>query len=431
MTFFDDEIGGKTIVELCRTVDRAKDVQKKMMKLMSKLITYVQDKDLQWIVICDQHNALFASNQALDKVFPFDVINYLSDRRGANIKVIISASANNEGYPTEMKGWFTHDIIAHKFDNDEFVPWCKHFKLTSGEEINPTSDKAIDALYWTGGVPYELYLLWHQPANSFHQKTNEYRKNRMTEMGESHAKFCRRLLPEEMNNLKECIARMALGLIRPEILVGMDRQLFDIIREPKEGRPYEFNELIVALNPVARRLLMVYHDKDVKGRIAEKYLLTTMELLKKFSFKYNLKVKAGLGALQYDRSIEFTEIIPFSGHKLPPSTSFTSNRSTLFIPESVNYPGYDFFIWDSKTKVISAFQVTIRNPFHSHAKIDSGSAKENCINWRSYCSATASDVYWVIPEGCVGSKSNNAVGNRVVLFESLTNQFPALENLIL
>ncbi|KAJ3294442.1 hypothetical protein HDU79_011016 [Rhizoclosmatium sp. JEL0117] len=152
MTFFDDEIGGKTIVELCRAVDRAKDVEKKMMKLMSKLITYVQDKDLLWIVICDQSNALFTSNQSLYKVFPLGIINYISDRRGTNIKVIISASANNEGYPTEMKGWFTHDIISHKFDNDEFVPWCKHFKLTSGEEIHPTSDKAIDALYWTGSL---------------------------------------------------------------------------------------------------------------------------------------------------------------------------------------------------------------------------------------------------------------------------------------
>ena len=68
-------------------------------------------------LLCDQHNALY--NPSVVKEFPFHIIDYLSKNRGTNIKVVNSASANNEGYPTEMKGWHTHDISIHHFDETE------------------------------------------------------------------------------------------------------------------------------------------------------------------------------------------------------------------------------------------------------------------------------------------------------------------------
>ncbi|KAJ3192119.1 hypothetical protein HDU82_003313, partial [Entophlyctis luteolus] len=297
MTFFSDgNLGGRSVIEwaeLCRGSEK----KKVMMMMIEALITYVQIRGLQWVIICDQHNALYARSVVVQR-FPFNIINHLARNRSSNIKVIISASANNEGCPTEMQGWFTHDIASRKFDNDEFATWCGHFQLKSGEFVDPTSDEAIDALYWTGGIPYELSLLWEQPAASVVNKTREYRSNRVGEMAESHGKFCHKLLSEEMLDVKEWIARMALGLTQPAVSVGMDRELFDIIRQPKEGHPNEFDELIVALNPVARLALILYHGQslltsldwvaklvlkgnyteDVKGRITEKYLLTTMEV---------------------------------------------------------------------------------------------------------------------------------------------------------
>ncbi|KAJ3025957.1 UNVERIFIED_CONTAM: hypothetical protein HDU68_006429 [Siphonaria sp. JEL0065] len=269
-------------------------------------------------------------------------------------------------------------------------------------------------------------------------------------MAESHGKFCRKLPSEEMLNLKEYITHVALGLTRPVFSVGMDRQLFDIILQPKEGQPNKFDELIVALNPVARRALIGYHGQglltslglvaelvsrgdytqDVKGRIAEKYLLTTMEVLKKFSFQYRRKIEGGLSTCTPTRkSIDLVEIVPFSGQKLPPSSSFNRKCSTLFIPQSVVYPGFDFFIWDSKSFNLLAFQVTIAKPFYEHPKLDSVSARENCNNWKVFCNANAVNVYWIIPKGCVGGpKSKKVVGRNVVLFESLWNDYPSLEH---
>ncbi|KAJ3376379.1 hypothetical protein HDU84_000258 [Entophlyctis sp. JEL0112] len=350
-----------------------------------------------------------------------------------------------------MRGWLTRDIAPHKFDDNEFATWCNNFKLKSGEKVDPQSDEAIDALYWTGGVPYELSLLWDQPAASVVNKTREYRSNRVGEMADSHGKFCCKLVSEEMLILKECVARMALGLTRPAISVGMDRELFDIIRQPKEGHPNEVDELIVALNPVARLALIGYHGQgfltslglvtelvlkrdytqDVKGRITEKYLLTTMEVVKKFSFKHTTKIVGGLSTgTPTCESIELVEIVPFSGQKLPPSSSFNRKHSTLFIPESVIYPGYDFFIWNSESSELLAFQVTMANPFYEHPKIDSASARENCNSWSVFCNANAVKVYWVIPKSCVGGpKSKKAVGNNVILFESLWSDYPSLEHL--
>ncbi|KAJ3098696.1 hypothetical protein HK100_005032 [Physocladia obscura] len=116
-----------------------------------------------------------------------------------------------------MKGWFTHDIASHKFDEDEFATWCRHFQLKNTKFVDPKSDEAVDALYWTGGIPCELSLLWEQEAASIVDKTGEYRSKRVGEMADSHGKFCHKLLPKEMLNLEECIARMALGLTRPQL----------------------------------------------------------------------------------------------------------------------------------------------------------------------------------------------------------------------
>jgi hypothetical protein len=294
-------------------------------------------------------------------------------------------------------------------------------------------------------------LLWEQNAASITEKTREYRSKRVDEMANCHKKFYHTLLPKEILNLEECIARMALGLTRPAISVGMDRQLFNLIRQPKEGHHNEFEELIVSLNPVARYALIGYHGQglltslnlvtelvlsgdytqDVKGRIAEKYLLTNMEVVKKFSFQYTAKVVGGLSTVDPTRkSIKLVKIIPFSGQKLPSSMSFNRKCTTLFIPESAVYPGYDFFIWDSESFELLAFQVTIASPFYSHPNIDSVSATENCKNWKEFCGAKSVEVYWVIPRDCVcGPKSKKAVGNNIILFESLCSDYPSLEYL--
>ena len=112
-------------------------------------------------------------------------------------------------------------------------------------------------MLWTGGVPYELDLLWKQPKETLIEKTLLYRENRKREMADSHGRFCDKLSDEKKSNLKECISRMALGLSPPTILVGMDRQFFDAVQDIDGVRT------ITALNPVARDALITYHGKGL------------------------------------------------------------------------------------------------------------------------------------------------------------------------
>ncbi|XJO77866.1 hypothetical protein BDV3_002391 [Batrachochytrium dendrobatidis] len=223
--------------------------------LLEELVTtfYTDFVDNKSIVDCCEIVA--SSEKEKMMMFPFSIIDYIAINRGSNIKVVISASANNEGYPTEMKGWQTHDISSHRFDDDEFKVWCDHYELETIGKVNPESEQAVDALYWTGGVPYELDLLWKQPKMTLVEKTLEYREKRVEEMAESHGKFCDKLSEEKKLNLKECISRMAFRMVPPEINVGMDRQLFDIVSDEHGAK------IITALNPVARRSLLAYHGK--------------------------------------------------------------------------------------------------------------------------------------------------------------------------
>ena len=111
--------------------------------------------------------------------------------------------------------------------------------------------------------------------------------------------------------------------------------------------------------------------------------------------------------------------------------SFNKQVTTLFVPESSNYPGLDFFIWSHVDHVLMAFQVTVKNPFTSHPKINEGS--EICKQWLDFCFADLKqnpiDIYWIIPKSCVGKPKK--FNDRVILLEELRGDFPALQKLSL
>jgi hypothetical protein len=445
MTFYNDTIQNKSIVELCQAVT-GRDNAEKMMMLIESLINYINVKKLQWIVICDQHNALF--DPSVVKEFPFNLIDTLADNSVANIRVIISASANNEGYPTEMKGWHTHDISSHHFDQEEFKVWCDHYLLDDYTKVNHESEEAMDALFWTGGVPYELDLLWKQPEETLIEKTMLYRKERVRDMRTSHGKFCDKLSDEKKLNLKECISRMALRLSPPEGIEGMDRQIFDI--NDDEGG----DEIITALNPVARRALLGYHGQglmaslgfvaeivlkgtdypnNIKGKISEMYITTMLELSLLFAFQFRKVANIAKIGLPDDdtqtKSIEIKSVVHFLTNKLPPKTSFHKNVTTLFVPDSPNYPRFDFFLWDSERQVMMGFQVTVLNPFSEHPKMD------NSQTWQRFCfgksKQTPMELYWVIPKQCIGKDAASVGNDSIILFEDLSTNFPALGKLCL
>jgi hypothetical protein len=237
---------------------------------------------------------------------------------------------------------------------------------------------------------------------------------------------------------------MALGLSPPKHTVGMDCQLLGIIPYP------DGHEIVAALNPVARDALISYPQEglttslelaaevvlggnftnDTKGRIIEKYILTVLEVSKRLSCQTRKTTTTGLSKNNpVQKRVEIVDVVHFSGNGLPLQHSFNRRNSTLFIPKSPNYPGLDFFIWNSSEEVIMAFQVTVKQPFTSHPKID----EANNNLWLDFCFGTSAkrsmEVYWMVPRICVGKPKK--FNGRVVLLEELYDDFPALRKLTL
>lgn len=416
----------------------------KIMALVRALIDHVNQQNLQWVIICDQHNSLY--DDYTQNKFPFRFLGFLLGKRRKNIKIIISASANNEGYPFKMKDCQCHDISNHRFSDDEFEEWCHHYPI-KGCVIDHKSAEAADALFWTGGIPYELDLLWNQTGDTtLFEKTLAYRASRVTSMQFHHSKFFEKL-PEGMKrNLLKCVAHMALDIAPPVGIIGMDRQLFDIIVND-QGRT-----IITALNPVARYALFLYHGEgffdsltlvveivlrddyanDVKGRIVEKYIMVVLQVSKRFSFTFREAKTSSLSTKVSAQAIKIEDVIRFSGNGLPIARLFNCKLSTLFVPKSPNYPGYDFFIWDHIRQKLMAFQVTVLNPFSNHSK--ASAASENCQLWLDFCYGTSKqnpiEIYWIIPKGCVG-RPKNLNKCRVILMDDLHSDFPGLKCLTL
>jgi hypothetical protein len=101
----------------------------------------------------------------------------------------------------------------------------------------------------------------------------------------------------------------------------------------------------------------------------------------------------------------------------------------LFVPDSPNYPRFDFFLWDSERQVLMGFQVTVLNPFSDHPKMT------NSQTWQRFCfgnsKQTPMELYWVVPKRCIGGDIASVVNDSIILFEDLISDFPALGKLIL
>jgi hypothetical protein len=151
-TFYDDlNISGKNIIEWCRIANKTD-----LLILIEKLLMYTLKNQLEWFFICDQLDALY-SRKNVAREFPYNLISELSRRRGKHVRVIVSASANNEGYPTKMTTWFKHHLPTHHYDDDEFKIWCANVPLANNSLVDPDSAAAADALDWSG--KFSIHIL--------------------------------------------------------------------------------------------------------------------------------------------------------------------------------------------------------------------------------------------------------------------------------
>jgi len=169
----------------------------------------------------------------------------------------------------------------------------------------------------------------------------------------------------------------------------------------------------------------------IKGKISEIYITAMLELSQLFKFRFRKIANIAKIGLPDDfskvMSIEIKSVVHFLTNRLSPKTSLRKNVTTLYIPESPNYPRFDFFLWDSDRQLMMGFQVTVLNPFSDHPKMT------NSQLWQRFCfgncKKTPMELYWIIPKCCVGTNTKSIVNDIIILFEDLVCDFPALGKL--
>ncbi|CAI2198239.1 13293_t:CDS:2, partial [Funneliformis geosporum] len=431
-TFNKDELPTKSIVEWVEFVmkSRVPDRKELFLLFLKELTTFVISKDLYWIWIFDQHNALYKYN-ALYK-FPFVIVKSLGPTLQDNGLIIISASANNEVFPKEFNSWKQLNLYGGYCD-EEFNEWCKLYNYYI--DGDPEVKSQLDAIkFWTGAYPLELDM-WHQtPGDNLSEKTQNYLEIRIKAIELNHQTYRESLSIERKLSLSQCVYSMILQITPPQITYGMDRQLMYIdTASVWEGQNKDKEvkvKTIIAIHPLAKLAIIYGHNKeiingiqmvastvlqssaytnDAKGRVAELYIITEMAIKRLFEFK--CRNFSRTKSVKFDQKVQFDNVIRFTNNDVPIHlNNFNIDQTTFFIPESPTYPFVDCLLWDSHDEILFAFQITV-SKLEKHADSAKNFLTRNnnstLKKWATLCDINESNIFfiWIAPddvvEGCI------------------------------
>ncbi|RIB28453.1 hypothetical protein C2G38_2157877 [Gigaspora rosea] len=123
-----------------------------------------------------------------------------------------------------------------------------------------------------------------------------------------------------------------------------------------------------------------------------------------------------------------SQIIKFIGNDIP-TESFNVEKNVLFLPQSDNYPGVDFLIWDNCRKILFSFQVTIGSLANHRRNKDSFMTGELKNKWATLCNTEESKVKFIrlAPDDIL--KNDKSKDSLHLSFSSIKNQFPVLGDL--
>ncbi|KAF0528499.1 hypothetical protein F8M41_013123 [Gigaspora margarita] len=423
-------------------------IEERFKTFIEELQTYIRENGYLWIWVFDQHNALHKYD-VLAK-YPFSLVEVLPtflDKRGL---IIVSASANNEVFPKAFESWEKFSMYSG-YTDDEFLEWCKmrNYKI----DRDPRLKSQLDSIrFWTNSYPLELDL-WHMTkGSSLVEKTSNYLDMRGTQIKWNYQTFRKNLDHNELISLNSCVVSMMLGSSKPGAIYGMNRQFMyekSVSKTDEGGDTNAIRKTIVAIHPLAQQAIIDCHPEhpfnelrdmvsavfnqdeysnDTKGRFAELYIKMLLEYTKTCEFKIRKP-----GRNRTDLNFKLSQIIKFIGNDIP-TESFNLEKNALFLPQSDNYPGVDFLIWDHYSKILFSFQVTIGS-LANHRKsrddfMTGKDGKDSLKNkWATLCNTKGNKVkfIWLAPDDIL--KNDKSKDSLHLLFSDIKNQFPVLGDL--
>ncbi|CAG8787851.1 5620_t:CDS:2, partial [Dentiscutata erythropus] len=420
-------------------------IEERFKTFIKELRTYARENEYLWIWVFDQYNALHKYDVHVK--FPFSLVKTLPTFLDEIGLIIVSASANNEVFPKEFKLWEKFFMYSG-YTDDEFLEWCKmrNYKI----DRNPQLKSQLDSIrFWTNSYPLELDL-WHMTnGSSLVEKTSNYLDMRGTEILSNHHIFRKNLDHNELISLNSCVVSMILGSTKPDVIYGMNRQFMyekSVSETDEEG---DTNATIVAIHPLAQQAIIDSHPEhplnelrdmvsdvfnkgeysnDTKGRFAELYIKTLLEYTKTLEFK--ITEPGRKRTVAYDLNFKLSQIIKFIGNDIP-TEGFNMEKNALFLPQSDNYPGVDFLVWDHCSKILFSFQVTIDSLANHRKSKDNFMTGEGSLKnkWATLCNTEGNKVkfIWLAPDDIL--KNDKSKDSLHLSFSNIKNQFPVLGDL--
>ncbi|RIB24528.1 hypothetical protein C2G38_2069797 [Gigaspora rosea] len=430
-------------------------IEERFKTFITGLRKYVREKEYLWVWVFDQHNALH-KHDVLAK-YPFSLVKTLPIFLDEIGLIIVSVSANNEVYPKEFESWEKYSMYSG-YTDDEFLEWCKmrNYKI----DRDPQLKSQLDSIrFWTNSYPLELDL-WHmtnESTDSLIEKTNEstdiliektsnYLDWRRTEIHSNYNRFRKSLDHNELISLNSCVVSMILGSTSPGAIYGMNRHFMyeKSVSETDKGGNINSRETIVAIHPLAQQAIIDYYanhplnklrdmvsavfikDEYSNDRFAELYIKMLLEYTKTLECKITKPGRKQTVA--YDLNFNLSQIIKFIGNDIP-TESFNVEKNVLFLPQSDNYPGVDFLIWDNCRKILFSFQVTIGSLANHRRNKDNFMTGELKNKWATLCNTEESKVKFIslAPDDIL--KNDKSKDSLHLSFSSIKNQFPVLGDL--
>ncbi|RIA83457.1 hypothetical protein C1645_833697 [Glomus cerebriforme] len=408
---------------------------------LNELMDFVKN-EYYWIWIFDQYNTLY-KHKCLDE-YPFVLINGLPGFLKEAGLVIVSETFNDE--VNQFKSWNKLQLFGG-YDDDEFDHWRTFRGYENDAHLNTVK-------YWTGAYPLELDI-WHKipiKSENLQEKTEIYVRVREGELARDYQLYRENLTEKGLKDLNQCIISMILQSSPPPNTYDMNYQFMHIgIVSFSDGDEELKSKTVIAACPLVRQTIMhvhgqeiieyltkatsvILHDEysvNIKGMVLTLYITSILDIVREFEFRcWNFGRPS---KIVFDKSITFDKIIRFVDDDIYGDIGFPN---VLFIPESLNYPGVDFLIWDLDEKVLLAFQITISMPNDRKNSddfmngIDGQSLKSQ---WAKRCRINDDRVYfiWIAPENVIGQlKGKFSKDNMLVApFSSIMNQFPALDDI--
>ncbi|KAI8906668.1 hypothetical protein DFJ77DRAFT_477665 [Powellomyces hirtus] len=444
----DNELGiAKWVEDIRGVVPGAEEGRKDLFALfLNHLTEWCKARKIELVFVFDQANSIYERNHQYS--FPWSLVETLASPH-SQVKVIVVASANNEGFPKGLRRFALFRIVPQQVSTDEvdkFLTW---------QQVALSPDQVEQVAYWTGGFFLELYeflnvyqkLRTPNTAPSFTTVLRDFVRKRLSYYTKRHTEFKSK---GDLMAIQRAISYMLLAVPMVERPNQYDRRFMLVYKCGVTLTSGDTTRYTVrAIHGIARTALLACYyapldtvldltcheilssteyTADTKGRVVEHYFISVLEWKRSFHLKM-IRAITTSDTLTASGYIQFVE--HFGGQRVPfvDSSKLANGGNVLYVPDVMNYPEVDCLLYVGREKMLLAMQLTVRD-LASHI-LDSATFEKKKADWahRLNIEATSVHLVFIVPDARIDEfkkRDKTLYDQYCIRFSDLAAHFPRL-----